>query len=189
MRHSRALALSLALAVPTAAHAASGMPQLDFSNALTVTQAVWLLLIFGGLYLVLSRVALPPVAEVLERRAAVIGTDLDAAKGASDAARMAQSEREKAEAKARAEAQAAVRGAIEGAKQQASQAMSGVEARLAADLRAAEARIGAARGAAMAGLGAVAAEAAASAVQRVAGFTPEAGAVRAAVASALAARG
>lgn len=189
MRKTLALAAIAAAAAPAVAHAAAGMPQLDFANALTVTQAVWLLIIFGGLYLVLSRVALPPVAEVLERRAAVIRTDLDAAKGASDAARLAQAERDKAEAKARAEAQAAVRGAIDGAKQQAASAMQGVEARLAADLRAAEARIGAARGTAMAGLGTVAADAASSAVRRVTGYTPDAGAVQAAVASALSARG
>jgi F-type H+-transporting ATPase subunit b len=178
------LAAGLA-ALPAAAMAESGMPQLDFANPLTVTQAVWLLIIFGGLYLVLSKVALPPVAQVLERRAAVIRTDLDAAKGASDAAKAAQAERERAEAKARADAQAAVRSAVETAKSQGSAAIEAVEARLATDLRAAEARIAAARQQALAGIGAVAADAASAAVQRVAGFTPDAATVQAAVAAQL----
>jgi F-type H+-transporting ATPase subunit b len=172
-------------ALPAAAMAESGMPQLDFANPLTVTQAVWLLVIFGGLYLVLSRVALPPVAQVLERRAAVIRTDLDAAKGASDAAKAAQAERDKAEAKARADAQAAVRAAVDQAKAQSSAAIDAVEARLATDLRAAEARISAARQSALAGIGAVAADAASAAVQRVAGFVPDAAMVQAAVAAQL----
>jgi F-type H+-transporting ATPase subunit b len=184
----RALVAVLVL-TPAAGLAASGMPQLDFANSLTVTQAVWLLAIFAGLYFVLSRVALPPVAQVLERRAAVIRTDLDAAKGASDAAKAARIEREKAEAKAIAEAQAAVRAAVEGAKRQGSDALSAVEARLAAELREAEARISQARASAMAGIAGVAADAASAAVQRVAGFSPDPATVRGAVAQSLAARG
>lgn len=184
----RALILPGLLVLPAAASAASGMPQLDFANPLTITQAVWLLAIFAGLYLVLSRVALPPVAQVLERRAAVIATDLDAAKGASDAAKAARIEREKAEAKARADAQAAVRSAIDAAKQQGADALAAVETRLAGELRQAEARIAAARTAAMAGIATVAADAATAAVERVAGFVPDRGAVQAAVAGSLAAR-
>lgn len=184
----RALVAAALLVLPGAAMAASGMPQLDFANSLTVSQAVWLLVIFALLYLVLSRVALPPVGEVLDRRAAVIRTDLDAAKGASDAAKGAKVERDKAEAKARADAQASVRGAVEAAKAKAHSAMESVEGRLAGDLRAAESRIAAARATAMRGIGAVAADAASAAVQRVAGFTPEAGAVQQAVADRLASR-
>jgi F-type H+-transporting ATPase subunit b len=180
--------IATVLLMPAAAMASSGMPQLDFSTPLTLTQAVWLLVIFAGLYVVLSRVALPPVAQVLERRADIIRTDLDAAKGASDAAKAARLEREKAEAKARAEAQAAMRGAIDGAKQQSAEALAAVEARLAGELREAEARIAGARGSAMAGITSVAADAAAAAVQRVAGFTPDRAMVQAAVAETLAAR-
>lgn len=174
--------------LPATAMAASGMPQLDFSTPLTLTQAVWLLVIFAGLYLVLARIALPPVAQVLQRRADIIRTDLDAAKGASDAAKAARLEREKAEAKARAEAQAAMRGAIDRAKQQNAEALAKIESRLASELREAEARIAAVRASAMAGITAVAADAAAAAVQRVAGFTPDRAVVQAAVAETLAAR-
>ena len=44
------------------------MPQLDFANPLTIAQIVWLAIIFFTLYLLLSRWALPQVAEVLEVR-------------------------------------------------------------------------------------------------------------------------
>lgn len=185
----RILMVLAAAAAPAAASAASGMPQLDFSNPLTVTQAVWLLVIFAGLYLVLSRVALPPVAHVLERRAAVIRTDLDAAKGASDAAKAVRAERDKAEARARSDAQAAVRTAVEDAKAKGAGALAAVEQRLAGELRAAESRIAAARAGAMGEIAAVASDAASAAVQRVAGFVPDQGAVQAAVATHLATRG
>lgn len=187
LRALPAAAPAVLLAGPAAA--AGGMPQLDFANSLTVSQAVWMLVIFAVLYLVLGRFALPPVSQVLDRRAAVIRADLDAAKGASEAAKGARAERAKADAKARAEAQAAVLRASEAAKAKAQGAMEAVEARLSADLRAAESRIAAARGAAMQGIGAVAREAAGVAVQRIAGFTPDAASIERAVAERLAARG
>ena len=56
------------LARPLAAMAA-GMPQLDFSSPLTISQVVWGAIIFGVLYLMLSRAALPRVASVLHERA------------------------------------------------------------------------------------------------------------------------
>ena len=37
------------------------MPQLDFANPLLLTQVFWLLVIFGALYVLVSKVALPPV--------------------------------------------------------------------------------------------------------------------------------
>lgn len=187
-RAMRALIVLGLAGLPAVASAAGGMPQIDFTNPLTLTQAVWLLVIFAGLYLLMSRIALPPVAQVLERRGAVIRTDLDAAKGASDAAKAARQEREKAEAKARADAQAAVRQALDGAKQQGADALAKVEARAAQDLREAEARIATARGTAMAGIAQVAADAASAAVARVAGFVPDRAGVEAAVAASLAAR-
>ena len=83
------------------------MPQLDFANPLILTQVLWLLVIFGALYVLLSKVALPPVAKVLADREAAITADLETArtlKAEADAAIAAQ---EKAGQKARTEAQAA----------------------------------------------------------------------------------
>ena len=65
------------------------MPQLDFSNPLTIAQVVWMAIIFGVLYYVLARYTLPQVAEVVDGRANRIAADLDsarAAKAQSDAA-------------------------------------------------------------------------------------------------------
>ena len=65
------------------------MPQLDFSNPLTIAQVVWMAIIFGLLYYILARYMLPQVAEVVDGRAHRIAADLDsarAAKAQSDAA-------------------------------------------------------------------------------------------------------
>jgi F-type H+-transporting ATPase subunit b len=67
------------------------MPQLDFSNPLIIAQIVWLLIIFGVLYYIMSVYALPRVEQVLEDRRKRIEGDLAAAQAA------------KAEAQARAE--------------------------------------------------------------------------------------
>ena len=56
------------------------MPQLDFANPLTTSQVVWMAVIFGVLYYLLSAWALPQVASVLDDRAARIGADLDSAR-------------------------------------------------------------------------------------------------------------
>src|SRR3954453_14614900 len=62
------------------------MPQLDFANPLTISQVVWMFLIFGALYLLLARWALPAVGEVLESREKRILADLDTARLAKEQA-------------------------------------------------------------------------------------------------------
>jgi F-type H+-transporting ATPase subunit b len=56
-------------------------PPFDTSNF--APQLVWLVLIFGVLYLLMSRLALPRVATILSTRETTIGADLDAARGRS----------------------------------------------------------------------------------------------------------
>jgi F-type H+-transporting ATPase subunit b len=181
------IATSFVLLAPSAALAA-GMPQLDFANPLTAGHAVWMLVIFGLLYFIMERFALPAVQSVLDERAAAIRADLDSAAAASTAAKAAQAELDKAEARARAEAQAAVRGAMDHAKAQAATASEAVNARLSASLAEAEGRIAAEKGRAMAGIGSVATGLASDVVHRVAGITPDRGAIESAVSAALAAR-
>ena len=65
------------------------MPQLDFSNPLTIAQVVWMAIIFGLLYYLLARYVLPQVGAVIDDRTQRISSDLDsarAAKAQSDAA-------------------------------------------------------------------------------------------------------
>ena len=53
------------------------MPQLDFSTF--SSQLIWLTLVFGALYLIMRRVALPRIATVIEERRDRIADDLDQA--------------------------------------------------------------------------------------------------------------
>jgi F-type H+-transporting ATPase subunit b len=91
-----ALVPSLAFAQEAAEH---GMPQLDFANPLTISQVVWLAIIFFALYLLLSRWALPQVASVIEARGSSIAEDLNAARRAKAQADAAVAEFTQATAK------------------------------------------------------------------------------------------
>jgi len=53
------------------------MPQLDFATF--APQLIWLTLVFGVLYLVMARVALPRIATVIEERRDRVADDLDTA--------------------------------------------------------------------------------------------------------------
>ncbi|MGC8525210.1 MAG: F0F1 ATP synthase subunit B' [Acidibrevibacterium sp.] len=186
----RRLAASLPLvAFPAFAQAAEkGMPQLDFANKLLISQVVWLAIIFLALYVLLAQWGLPRVASVLAERARRIKDDLDAAHAAKKTADDAIAELNAAARHAHAEAGAAIAGATERAKREALAHASALEARLKADLDAAEARIVAAEQAAKGALREAACETAAILVTRLAGFAPDAGAVAIAVDRALASR-
>ena len=183
------LALTLLLLLPSAAFAAEGMPQLDFSNALTTAQIVWGVIIFIVLYLLLSRWALPQVASVLELREATIGADLDTARTAKFQADAATDELTAATQHARAQAQQAIAEAIDQAKQQAAARSAESGARLDAQITEAEQRIGVARTAAMGALREVATETANNVINRLTGVAPDSNRVDNAVGSLLAARG
>jgi F-type H+-transporting ATPase subunit b len=149
----RLIALSLLAAfslapLAEAEEAKKGMPQLDFSDPLLLSQVVWLAIIFLALYLLLSRWALPQVAEVLDERARRIKGDLEAARAAQEEALAARKELEAATRNAHAEAQTAIAQAIERAKQEAFEQARVLTARLEAELAAAEARIAEAEAAA-----------------------------------------
>jgi F-type H+-transporting ATPase subunit b len=162
------------------------MPQLDFANPLLLTQVLWLLVVFGALYVLLSKVALPPVAQVLADRETAINADLEAARALKAKADAAAAEQAAAAQRARAEAQAALRTAVDAAKAEAAKAEAQIGERLAADLAAAETRIAAAKTQALGAIRTVAAEAAVEATVKLTGLMPDAGAVVAAVDAALA---
>ena len=173
-----------------AAHAdanAGGMPQLDFANPLTISQVVWLFVIFGLLVFLATHYLLPPVAEVLEDRRKRISADLDAARDARAEAETAEAAHRDETARARAEAQASVAAAMQAAQSEAHARADALATKLEAQIAEAETRIHAARDAAMGALREAATDAATALVQRLSGLDEKA-AVDAAVQRELAAR-
>jgi len=150
------------------AHGGGGLPQLDPSTF--APQLVWLAISFAALYYLMSKLALPRVAEVLEARQERISNDLDKANALKDETSSVIAAYEKAVADARAQAQG-VMGETSAAMEETSKARQG---QFMADLndrvKAAEGRIQAAREAAMGNVRQVASEIAQDVVAKVAGL-------------------
>ena len=165
------------------------MPQLDFSNVLTISQVVWMALIFGALYVLLSQWALPQVSSVLDERAARINSDLDTARLAKAQADAAVAELSAATRRASAESQSAIAASLSSAKTEAAEQARVANERLDAQLAEAEQRISAARHAAMGALRGIAVDTAATVVARLTGQTPDTARLDGAVGHVLAMRG
>ncbi len=174
-------------AAQAAAADAGGMPQLDFANPLTISQVVWLIVIFGLFVFLCSQYLLPPVSTVLGERRERIGADLDAAHAAKSEADAAAEAHKQGTDRARAEAQAAIAGAVQSATADANARTAVLNARLGEQVAAAEARIARARDAAMGALREVSVDATGALVERLAGIR-DPGAVAAAVDRAMDAR-
>ena len=184
----RGLPVLALLLLSSAAQAAERMPQLDFDNRLTISQIVWLVVIFAVLYVLLSRWALPKVGAVLEQRGAAIATDLETARGAKGEADAAVAEFTQATRDAQAAANARVAEAAAAAKEAAARQAAAQNATLDEQLAAAEQRIGAARSAALGALRQVAGETASAVVSRLTGRPADAGAIDAEIGAVMAAR-
>jgi len=165
-----------------------GMPQLNFATPLTLSQVVWMAIIFFAMYLLLSRWALPQVASVIDARTASISGDLDAARAARTEADAAAREVAEATRRAQAESQAQIAEAVTAAKQQAAADAERANAALAKQLAAAEAQIAAAQASAMGALRTVAAETAGLVFSRLTGTSPDPQRLTTAVDAALARR-
>ena len=148
-----------------AAHAASSFP--PFDPALFGSQFVWFALTFGVLYFIMSRVALPGVAKVVETRAKTVATDLDVAALTSADADAAKAAAERATAEARAGARKIVDDMR--AEMAASLAVDRAEAEAGVAKRAAvaEERIARTRAEAMSDVGAMASDLARDIVARL----------------------
>jgi F-type H+-transporting ATPase subunit b len=177
------------LILPVAAHAASNMPQMDFSNPLNLAQVVWLVIILVALYFILAKWALPGVGEVLADRAQRIQVDLDAAHAAKAEADAAIAELQAAIKSARDEAQAEVTKATEAAKAEAARQAEALARKLDAQLAQAEAEIAAARAAAMSAIRPIATETAVLLVGRLTGNAADEVRLGRGIQDALAARG
>lgn len=159
------------------------MPQFDPS--VFAPQLFWLVVTFFALYWLVSKVAVPRVGEVLEQRARVIQEDLNRAvqlKAETDAAAAAY---DKAMADARHQAQDHMRAMQADLKAVAEKRTADLSAQIGKQVSDAEARIGAAKQAALDAMKGIAADTARDVVAKLAAVTPDAGAVDAAVATAL----
>lgn len=146
-------------------HGSGGMPQLDFATF--APQLIWLVLTFGVLYLLMSRVALPRVAQALEARRDRIANDLDQAarfKAETDAAIEGY---ETALAEARAKAHRIAGETRDTLGRETDAHRETLEADLDARLEAAEARIAETKSKAMENVRGIAADVAAAVVGRL----------------------
>lgn len=164
-------------------HASGGLPQLNPANF--PTQIFWLALSFGVLYYLLSKKALPRVAEVLEARQERISRDLAKAAQLKDEAEAVLAQVEQSLAGARAEALTLIGQAsadIE-ANNQARQAALGAD--IAERLRTAEASIAAAKEQALANVRTASADIARDIAGRLAGIDVDQAQAEAAVAAVI----
>ena len=159
-----------------------GLPQFDVTQ--WPGQMVWILFIFGVLYLLFSRVFVPAVGGTISSREDKIAGDIGDARRARDAANAevaaAAGELEAARAKAQrvaAEAQAQAKAAA--AERQAQE-----EAKLAETLAAADARIAAARTEAMTHVREIAVDTAQAMIARLSGVQADRAEVERALAEA-----
>ncbi len=164
------------------------MPQLDFANPLTISQVVWMFIIFAALYAALRFWALPQVGGVLEMREQRINADLTTARLAKEEADRAAAEIAERGRSASAEAQAQVAAASDAAKREAAEQARIAGEHLEKQLADAEQSIAAARKDAMGALRQVASETATAVVSRLTGHAPDPAHVDAAVGTAMTAR-
>lgn len=155
------------------------MPQFD--TATFLTQIVWLVIAFAGLYIVMWKVALPKLAGILEARQSRIDDDLERAASLKSEADAVLTAYEKAMASAREDAQGKVRAAAEAAAAEATERHQALGAKLAAEIKAAEARIADAKQAALGNVEGVAADAARDTTAKLMGVTVDEAAAKQAV--------
>ena len=143
------------------------MPQLEVSTY--VSQIFWLVVTFSLLYYLLSRKALPRVAEILEARADRVRSDLDEAQRMRKEAEDALSSYEAVTAEAQAKAQARIAETQAKLQDEAAEAQAKLDAKLAKRVAEAETRIAKAREDALKELDAAALSTAQAAAERLAG--------------------
>ena len=159
--------------------------QLTEDSWYLLSQIFWLLIVFGGIYLVIGRGMLPKIEATVDLRDRKISDDLASAKaahGSVDA--LGEQYRLTLEA-SRTDAQKALQAAKDKAARDAEKKLAKADAEVAAKLAAAEADLGAAKTSAMAEIEAVAADAARDLVARLSGTSVSAAEAGKAVKAAL----
>jgi F-type H+-transporting ATPase subunit b len=144
----------------------------------------WLLVTFGIVYYLMSKVALPRVEGILAEREGVIDGDLKAAATMQEKAKAAGEAYEKLLSDAKANAQGIGQKAKDEANAEADTRRKAVEAEMAQKVAASEASIAEARTKAMGSVDGIAADAAAEIVKRISGVAPAAAELKSAVGAA-----
>jgi F-type H+-transporting ATPase subunit b len=144
------------------------MPQLD--TTWFASQIFWLIIAFVTLYWLLSRRALPRLAEILEARQDRIAADLDRAARLRDEAEQAQRQQEEVVAQAHARALEQMKAVQDRVSGEIAQRQAELDADLNRQLAEAEASVNATREQALGELQNVTAEVAQAAVERLAGL-------------------
>ncbi|MFV0280628.1 MAG: F0F1 ATP synthase subunit B' [Rhodoblastus sp.] len=155
-----------------------------FDSTYFSSQLIWLTLIFGALYLLMSRVALPRVAGILKARGDTISNDLQTAKTAQGKAEAAGADLEKTLAEAKGKAQAMGQEAHQNLAAETEAKRKTLEGELNAKLAAADAQIAETKAKAMANVEAVAKDAAAAIVEHITGKPADAAKIAAALTNA-----
>lgn len=166
----------------TEAHGGHVFPPLD--TAKFPAQLFWLVIFFALLYLLMSKVALPRLSGILERRAAKIEADLARAQALKDETEAAVKAYEKAYADARAKATSIAQDTRARLTAEMDGERAALETTLGEKLAVAEAQIAKSRAAAMKDVDSVAADTAAEIVAQFTGVKLTKTAVAKAIAEA-----
>ncbi|MCB9946970.1 MAG: F0F1 ATP synthase subunit B' [Rhodospirillaceae bacterium] len=155
------------------------MPQFD--PTYFAPQIVWLAIVFVVLYLLMSRVALPRIAEVLEARSTQISHDLERARALKAETDQMVAAYEAELAKARSDAAGIIAETNQEIAKKAADRQSAFGQDLAKKVEAAESRIGKARDEAKAHVREIAVDVAREVAQKLLGKAPDAQAATRAV--------
>lgn len=156
-----------------------------FNAETFASQFVWLALVFGTLYLLMSRIALPRIASIMDARQQRIDGDVAEAKRLKDESDAAIAAYEKALADARGRAQTLANETREKHAAAAEAARKALDESLNDRIAQSERTIAERRTAAMANVQGIAADAATAIVERLTGSAPASADVARAVAASL----
>lgn len=173
----------LAVAAEAGDHGEGGFPPFDPRHFFS--QIAWLVVSFGALYFLMSRVTLPRIGRILEERHDRIARDLEEASQRRAESEAAQASYEKALIEARNKANAIAGEARNRLAAESEANRKSLEAMLATRLEEAEGRIGATKTEALSHVRGIAVDTAQAIVNRLIGVTPETVAVENAVDRAL----
>ncbi len=164
-------------------HGEGGFPPFDPRHYFS--QIAWLVVSFGALYLLMSRVTLPRIGRILEERHDRVARDLEEASQRRAESEAAQASYEKALIEARNKANAIAGEARNRLAAESEANRKSLEASLATKLEEAERRIDATKSEALSHVRGIAVDTAQAIVNRLVGVTPETNAVEVAVDRAL----